>query len=182
MKMVLPDDQGQGSNFGVKETAVIRSATPSDSDSIARIYNHYILNTIITFEEQAVSSQEMAGRIEEVTSTALPWLVAEHAGEVVGYAYASKWKGRCAYRFSVESTVYVDPDFVGKGYGTRLYERLFGLLREQGIHVVIGGIALPNPESIALHERFGLKKSAHFNEVGFKFEKWIDVGYWQVIL
>lgn len=161
---------------------MIRSATPNDSDAIARIYNHYILNTIITFEEQAISSQEMAGRIEEVTATPLPWLVAEHAGQVVGYAYATKWKGRCAYRFSVESTVYVDPDFIGKGYGARLYERLFGLLKEQGIHVVIGGIALPNPGSIALHERFGLKKSAHFNEVGFKFGKWIDVGYWQAIL
>ena len=161
---------------------MIRSATASDSDSIARIYSHYILNTAITFEEQAVSAQDIAERIGEAGSASLPWLVAEHAGQIVGYAYATKWKGRCSYRFSVESTVYVDPNFVGKGYGTRLYERLFGWLKESGIHVVIGGIALPNPESISLHEKFGMKKVAHFSEVGYKFEKWIDVGYWQSIL
>jgi phosphinothricin acetyltransferase len=78
---------------------VIRPATASDADSIARIYNHYILNTIITFEEQTVSASEIAGRIAEVASASLPWLVAEHGGRIVGYAYASKWKGRCAYRF-----------------------------------------------------------------------------------
>jgi phosphinothricin acetyltransferase len=161
---------------------VIRPAIATDADSIARIYNHYILNTIITFEEQAVSAQEMAERIAEVTSASLPWLVAEDDGRIVGYAYASKWKGRCAYRFSVESTVYLDPDCVGKGYGTRLYESLFASLRECGMHVVIGGIALPNPASIALHEKLGMKKVAHFGEVGFKFDKWIDVGYWQATL
>lgn len=161
---------------------MIRPAIATDADSIARIYNHYILNTIITFEEQAVSAQEMAGRIAEVTSASLPWLVAEDAGRIVGYAYASKWKGRCAYRFSVESTVYLDPDSAGKGHGSKLYERLFASLRECGTHAVIGGIALPNPASIALHEKLGMKKVAHFSEVGFKFGKWIDVGYWQATL
>ncbi len=161
---------------------MIRPATANDADSVARIYNHYILNTIITFEEQPVSAQEIAARISEVTSTALPWLVAEDAGQIIGYAYASKWKGRCAYRFSVESTVYVDQCAIGKGYGTRLYERLFAALKAGGMHVVIGGIALPNPASIALHEKLGLRKVAHFNEVGFKFQNWIDVGYWQATL
>jgi L-amino acid N-acyltransferase YncA len=90
--------------------------------------------------------------------------------------------GRCAYRYSVESTVYLDPSFTGKGVGTRLYERLLASLRASGIHVVIGGIALPNPRSVAFHEKFGLTKAAHFNEVGFKFGEWIDVGYWQARL
>jgi len=161
---------------------VIRAATASDSDSIARIYNHYVLNTAVTFEEQAVSAKQIAERISEVASASLPWLVAEQAGQVVGYAYATKWKERCAYRFSVESTVYLDPGFVGKRFGVKLYEALFALLKEGGIHVVIGGIALPNPASVALHEKFGLAKVAHFREVGFKFGKWIDVGYWQVTL
>ena len=161
---------------------MIRAATASDSDSIARIYNHYVLNTAVTFEEQAVSAKQIAERISEVASASLPWLVAEQAGQVVGYAYATKWKGRCAYRFSVESTVYLDPGFVGKRFGVKLYEALFALLKEGGIHVVIGGIALPNPASVALHEKFGLVKVAHFREVGFKFGKWIDVGYWQVTL
>lgn len=165
-----------------KEITVIRPATASDAASIARIYNHYVLKTAITFEEEPVSAQEMAGRIGEATSASLPWLVAESDGRIVGYAYASKWKGRCAYRFSVESTVYLDPDFVGKGYGAKLYEPLFAMLKESGMHAVMGGIALPNPASIALHEKFGLAKVAHFKEVGFKFGKWVDVGYWQAIL
>lgn len=161
---------------------MIRNAIASDADSIARIYNHYILNTIITFEEQAVSAQEIAGRIAKVTSTPLPWLVEASDDKIIGYAYASEWKERRAYRFAVESTVYLDPDSVGKGYGTQLYERLLASLRERGMHVVIGCIALPNPASIALHEKLGLRKVAHFSEVGFKFEKWIDVGFWQATL
>ena len=162
--------------------ATIRPVSAGDADSIARIYNHFILNTIVTFEEQAVSAQEIAGRIAEVASASLPWLVAERDGQIIGYAYASKWKGRCAYRYSVESTVYLDPDCLGQGLGSALYERLFAALRERGMHVVIGGIALPNPASVALHERLGMKKAAHFSEVGFKLGKWIDVGYWQAIL
>ena len=161
---------------------MIRPATASDSAAIARIYNHFILDTTVTFEEQAVSAQQMAERIEEVASASLPWLVAEQAGKVVGYAYATKWKGRCAYRFSVESTVYLAPGFAGMGVGSKLYDALFAALRERGTHVVIGGIALPNPASIALHEKFGMNKAAHFREVGFKFGKWIDVGYWQAPL
>jgi len=158
---------------------LIRPATVEDSKSIVGLYNHYVLNTIITFEEGAVSTQEMAERIREVTEASLPWLVAEQDGMVVGYAYATKWKGRSAYRFSVECTVYLDPHVTRQGIGTQLYEVLFSQLREKGLHVVIGGIALPNPASIALHERFGMTQVAHFREVGFKFGKWIDVGYWQ---
>jgi phosphinothricin acetyltransferase len=164
------------------EIAVIRPATTSDSDSIARIYNHYVLNTAITFEESEVSAQQMAERISEVASASLPWLVAEQADQIVGYAYATKWKARSAYRFSVESTVYLEPSVIGQGLGSKLYGALFALLKERGIHIVIGGIALPNSTSIAFHEKFGLKKVAHFKEVGFKFNKWLDVGYWQVTL
>jgi len=165
-----------------EETVLIRNAVAADAESIARIYNHYILQTIITFEEAAVSAKEIAGRIEEVQSVPLPWLVAEQDAQVLGYAYASKWKGRCAYRYSVESTVYVDPGAVGKKFGSKLYEALFSRLRESGIHVVIGGIALPNEASVALHEKLGMRKVAQFQEVGFKFGQWIDVGYWQAQL
>lgn len=161
---------------------MIRPALACDADAIARIYNHYTLNTTISFEEVEVSAQEMAARIEELAAASLPWLVAEQDGRVVGYAYASKWKGRCAYRFSVESTVYLDPAHTGRGLGSTLYEALFAALRDKGMHVVIGGIALPNPASVALHEKLGLQKVAHFKEVGFKFDRWIDVGYWQVSL
>ena len=155
---------------------MIRPAAASDGDAIARIYNHYVLNTAITFEEEAVSAQEIVARINEAHAASLPWLVAEDAGQVAGYAYASKWKGRCAYRYSVEITVYVDPAATGRGMGKKLYDALFAELRAKGLHAVIGGIALPNPVSVALHEKFGLRKVAHFNEVGFKFNRWIDVG------
>jgi L-amino acid N-acyltransferase YncA len=161
------------------EQATIRNATTADAASIADIYNHYVTNTVVTFEEEPVSPAEMAGRIEEVTSASLPWLVAERGGRVLGYAYASQWKGRAAYRFTKEITVYVGQRALGQGLGSRLYTALFPILADRGIHTVLGGIALPNPASVALHEKFGLAKVAHLEEVGFKFGQWIDVGYWQ---
>jgi L-amino acid N-acyltransferase YncA len=157
----------------------IRPATIDDSEAIARIYGHYVSNTTISFEEQPITAAEMAERITEVVSGSLPWLVADQGARLVGYAYAGKWKGRCAYRHSVESSVYLDPACTGQGVGTRLYQALLQMLREQSIHVVIGGIGLPNPASVALHERLGFTKVAHFKEVGYKFGRWIDVGYWQ---
>jgi len=153
-----------------------------DAGAIARIYNHYVLHTAISFEEEPVSLEMMAQRIAEVRSSSLPWLVAEQQEQVVGYAYAGKWKGRCAYRHSVETSVYLDPAFVGRRIGTQLYLALLDRLLERSIHVAIGGIALPNEASVALHERVGFVKVAHFREVGYKFGQWIDVGYWQRVL
>jgi L-amino acid N-acyltransferase YncA len=161
---------------------VIRPALASDANALARIYNHYIRTTAITFEETEVAAPEMAARVEELAAASLPWLVLEQDQQVIGYAYASKWRGRCAYRYSVESTVYLDPAHTGQGHGAILYAALFAALRERGMHVVIGGIALPNPASVALHEKLGMQKVAHFKEVGFKFDRWIDVGYWQLHL
>lgn len=159
--------------------ALIRPATSGDAEAIARIYGHYTVNTSISFEEEVVSSTDMAQRIQEVLSSSLPWLVADQGQQAVGYAFASKWKGRCAYRYSVETSVYLDPAFTGRGIGSQLYEALLAALRQRSIHVVIGGIALPNEASVALHERLGFSKVAHFREVGYKFGHWIDVGYWQ---
>lgn len=160
---------------------MIRPAERQDAAAIARIYDHYTRNTVITFEEQSVGAAEMAARIRAVRSTGLPWLVAESGGEVVGFAYAGEWKGRCAYRRTVEVTIYLDHRRLGDGWGTRLYQALFARLRKGSTHVALAGIALPNPGSIALHEKFGMTKVAHFAEVGYKFDRWIDVGYWQVV-
>jgi len=157
----------------------VRDAAEKDAKAVAGIYNHYILNTTITFEEQAITEAEMARRISDVQSAGLPWLVVECAGEVVGYAYATKWRVRHAYRFSVESTVYLAPNVSGKGLGSALYIDLLTRLATDGYHLVIGGIALPNQASIALHEKMGFEKVAQFREVGFKFDRWIDVGYWE---
>lgn len=162
--------------------SLIRPATTDDVEAIAAIYNHYVAETIVTFEEQPVAAAEMARRMREVQARPLPWLVAEEAGSVVGFAYADGWKGRCAYRYSAEVTVYLDPAQGGRGIGSKLYGELLPALKQRGIHVAIGGIALPNPASVRLHERCGFSKVAHFTEVGFKFERWIDVGYWQFTL
>jgi len=161
---------------------MIRSAIETDSEQIARIYNHYVLNSVITFEEAVVSSHEMCERICSTQKDELPWLVFEQDSKVLGYAYASKWKERCAYRYAVESTVYLDQEEHSRGLGCLLYSELIKELKERNFHVAIGGIALPNDSSIGLHEKFGFEKVAHFNEVGYKFDNWVDVGYWQLTL
>jgi L-amino acid N-acyltransferase YncA len=160
----------------------IRDATPDDAAAIVAIYNHFVANTAISFEEEAVAESAMRQRIADVRESELPWLVAMVDGKLAGYAYASRWRARAAYRSSVESTVYLAPEQAGQGRGSALYAQLIARLREAGIHLVIGGIALPNAPSIALHEKMGFDKVAHFSEVGRKFERWIDVGYWQLRL
>jgi L-amino acid N-acyltransferase YncA len=156
----------------------IRDATSDDAAAIAAIYNRYVLDTTITFEEEAVTEDEMRARIAEVQTASLTWLVATDE-RLLGFAYASKWKGRCAYRFSAEVTVYLDEGAAGRGLGSRLYAELFERLRAAGMHSVLAGIALPNESSVALHEKMGMEKVAHFGEVGFKLGRWVDVGYWQ---
>jgi phosphinothricin acetyltransferase len=160
---------------------MIRPATPDDAAAIVAIYNHYIDTTTISFEEHPVSPEDMAGRIRDVTAH-LPWLVQERDGQVAGYAYATKWRVRAAYRYSAETSVYVAQGQGGRGIGSALYKALLEELRTHGIHMAIGGIAQPNPASVALHESLGFEKVAHFKEVGRKFDRWIDVGYWELRL
>jgi L-amino acid N-acyltransferase YncA len=160
---------------------MIRPATTADAAAICAIYNHYVLETTITFEESPVTPEDMESRIHE-TLASLPWLVWAEGTAIQGFAYASKWKSRCAYRHSAEVTVYLDPMSAGRGIGSQLYEALIADLHQRNLHAVIGGIALPNAASIALHERLGFRKVAHFEQVGWKFDRWIDVGYWQLLL
>jgi L-amino acid N-acyltransferase YncA len=160
----------------------IRPVTLGDAASVARIYNHYVADTIVTFEEEAVSAEEIVNRIFEVQSASLPWLVAERGQDILGYAYASTWKRRIGYRFAVEVTVYLDPACVSQGIGSRLFAQLLPELKALGVHTAIGGIALPNDASVRVHEKFGFEKVAHFRENGLKFDRWIDVGYWQLML
>jgi len=161
---------------------MIRQVTELDATSIAEIYNHYILNSVATFEEEVISSDEILKRINRDKQHKLPWLLAIEDNEIHGYAYATLWNNRSAYRYTVESTVYLSNLSLAKGWGTKLYTALFSELKKMKIHVVIGGITLPNESSIALHEKFGMEKVAHFKEVGYKHGKWHDVGYWQMEL
>ncbi|MEZ5593779.1 MAG: arsinothricin resistance N-acetyltransferase ArsN1 family B [Gammaproteobacteria bacterium] len=161
---------------------MIRQVLAADAGAIAAIYNHYIQETAVTFEETPVTASDILKRIARIQQAQLPWLVAEENSTLIGYAYATPWSERSAYRYSVETTVYVSRTAVANGWGTSLYNALFTELRNNSIHVAIGGITLPNPASIALHEKLGMTKVAHFKEVGYKFGKWLDVGYWQVQL
>jgi L-amino acid N-acyltransferase YncA len=163
-------------------SALIRQAIAADAEAIARIYEHYIGRSSVTFEEQPVTAEQMGRRMAEVFASGFPWLVAEEHGIIVGYAYAGRWKDRDAYRFCVESTIYLTPAQSGRGLGKALYRPLIEQLRTLGLHAAVGCIALPNEASVALHEKLGFRKVGHFSEVGFKFGKWIDVGYWQLLL
>lgn len=158
-----------------------RDYSAHDAPSVCAIYNYYVQQATATFEETVVSAEEMTRRIVDVTAR-FPWLVWEQDERVLGYAYATVWKGRSAYRHSVESTIYVAPDARGKGIGSTLYQRLLDKLRHLGIRCAAGIIALPNPASVALHEKLGFTKIGQLNQIGFKFDRWIDVGYWQIVL
>lgn len=156
---------------------MIKKATIKDAKAITNIYNYYVLNDIATFAEEPILIKETEKNIKK----AIIWLVYFEDNHIVGYAYASKWKERSAYRFSAETSVYLAPNYLGKSIGTKLYEHLLKEIKKLNIHSVIGGISLPNIASQKLHEKFGYQKVAHFKEVGFKFNKWIDVGYWQLV-
>jgi L-amino acid N-acyltransferase YncA len=158
---------------------MIRFVSPSDAIAIAEIYNYYISNTVITFEMEPVSPEGIASRIEKYSAIG-PYLVYEEEdkGEVIAYAYLSRFRERKAYEHTVESTIYLRNGAGGKGIGFKLYSEL---LSRAGLryHTITAGIALPNDASIRLHEKCGFKKVGHFSEVGRKFGKWIDVGFWQ---
>ncbi len=160
----------------------IRPAAPADAEAIAAIYNHFVLHTMVTFEEDPVDGAIIAARMREVLDSGCPYFVAERDGAVIGYAYATKWKPRVGYRFSTEVTVYLAPDEGGRGVGSLLYGALIPELRARGFRNAIGGVGLPNEASVRLHERMGFVKVAEFTNIGIKFGAWMNVGYWQLEL
>jgi phosphinothricin acetyltransferase len=159
-------------------TPSIRDATLLDADTIAAIYNHYIATSTATFEVDQIGGDEEATRMRGVVDGGYPYLVAEVDGQVVGYAYAAQYRPRAAYAHTVETSVYVATDTVSCGVGTALYTALFDRLQSFPLHVALAVIALPNPGSVALHERFGFTQVGQLPEVGRKFDRWIDVGFW----
>ncbi|MDU4937366.1 MAG: GNAT family N-acetyltransferase [Clostridium sp.] len=160
---------------------MIREVKLSDAKAIVDIYNYYILNTNITFEEKQLTVDDMEERIIEKTAKH-PWIVYERNGQVIGYAYLSGWHSRSAYRYSNEASIYLDRNEKGHGIGKELFGQLLEVSKDYGVHTIVSGITIPNPESISLHEKFGFKKIAEFGEIGFKNNKWLNVGYWQKIL
>jgi L-amino acid N-acyltransferase YncA len=156
-------------------------ASLDDASAIAGIYNRYVRDTFVSFEDEPVSVEQMRARLTSVLEAHV-WYVEERDGAIRGYAYAGDFHTRAAYRHTVETTIYVDQEHTGHGIGTALYEALIDSLRRAGHRCAIGIIALPNPGSVAIHERFGFAKVGHLRAAGRKFDRWIDVGIWQLML
>lgn len=161
---------------------MIRNVQLSDAKRITEIYNPYITDSIITFEEVPVTEQDIAERIHYVTKKNFPYIVYVENNEVVGYAYLSNWRSRSAYDITLETSVYIDEKAQAKGLGTILYAELINRAREINIHSLIGVISLPNPISQKLHEKFNFTLVGNFKESGLKFNQLIDVEFWQLIL
>lgn len=160
----------------------IRDVQFSDAARIAEIYNYYIENTIITFEEVPVSEEEIRLRIEKVQAKNYPFIVYEKDGLVIGYAYISNWRERSAYDITLETSIYLASDAVAFGVGTELYRALIGRSKALNTHSLIGVISLPNEASQKLHQKLGFILVGNFRESGHKFGKLIDVEFWQLIL
>ncbi|WP_306591034.1 arsinothricin resistance N-acetyltransferase ArsN1 family B [Geothrix sp. 21YS21S-4] len=160
---------------------MIRPAVPADAPAIADIYDPYVRATTITFEEDPVTAEEMAARIVRV-SEGYPWLVLEEEGRILGYAYSSLWRTRAAYRYATETAIYLAEGQRGRGLGETLYRALIDELRQRGFHSALGCLALPNDPSVRLHERLGFRKAGHMREAGRKFDRWVDVGFWELLL
>jgi len=157
---------------------IIRRATPNDATEIAAIYAEYVRDTIVTFETQVVSPEAMAERIREKLA-GHEWLVATIADRIVGYAYFGSFRPRVAYAHTVESTIYLSREAIGKGIGRALYAMLIDSARALGFREMLGVIALPNPASVRLHEALGFRRAGLLSRVGSKFGRSIDVGLWQ---
>jgi L-amino acid N-acyltransferase YncA len=162
-----------------RQPMLIRDARSTDAAAIHAIYAPVVSNTVISFETEVPSVDEMASRMHK-TQLSLPWLVGvSEGGELQGYVYASKFRERAAYRWTVEVTAYVHENARGQGVARRLYGELFDRLVALGYFQAIATITLPNAASVALHESVGFRPAGLFHAVGHKLGAWRDVGYWQ---
>jgi len=153
----------------------IRAATTGDAYAIAAIYSHYVRTSTATFELDPPSAVEMGRRMTAIYDLGLPYLVAEHEDRLLGYAYATQFRPRPAYRFSVENSLYVDADRLHQGIGRQLLKPLIEACNKAGARQMIAGISGDNPASIALHASLGFGQVGVLRSVGFKFEQWLDV-------
>lgn len=162
-------------------TCTIRPARPDDAQALLDIYNHYVTQTCISFETEALDEAEMRRRIAAVVGD-YPFLVAEASGCIAGYCYAHPWKERAAYARTLETTIYLSPRHMGCGLGRRLMAELIGECRRRGAHALVACITADNERSIAFHERLGFRRVSLFREVGRKFDRWLDVADLQLLL
>lgn len=159
----------------------IRLINENDASEVLAIYEHYVLNTIISFEYEAPTLEEYTQRIKTNTDD-YPWLVCTYEDKIIGYAYASKHRYRTAYQWSPESTIYLANEAHGKGIGRILYETLFDLLKLQGHFNVYAGVALPNEKSMRFNKAMGFEDIGVFKKVGYKHGNWHDTHWFQLFL
>lgn len=164
------------------QNTIIRQASPTDAQPIQSIYAPIVENTAISFEEVPPTTEEISTRIATTLAQGYPYLVADRDGVAIAYAYAGQHRARSAYRWSVDVTIYVAEEVRGSGIGRALYTELLAALRKAEFHAAYAGIALPNPGSIALHKAVGFEHVGVYRQVGHKFGRWHDVGWWQRIL
>jgi L-amino acid N-acyltransferase YncA len=159
----------------MRNSYLVRAAEAPDFEAIARIYAHHVLHGTATFEVDPPDAKTMRQRWAAILDLGLPYLVAEWEGALIGYAYASEYRPRPAYRFTIEDSIYVDAEHAGRGCGRALLAELIAICAngpwEQMI-AVIGDSA--NEPSVRLHEQFGFRHVGTLQAVGFKFEKWLD--------
>ncbi|MCF8272833.1 MAG: GNAT family N-acetyltransferase [Flavobacteriaceae bacterium] len=160
---------------------MIRNVHINDAKQLLDIYNYYVINTVVTFDLEALTLEMFKDKITTITSD-YPFIVYEENHEILGYAYGSKFRPKSAYNHTIESTVYLKHGEQGKQIGSKLYSELLRLLKLQQAHVVLGVLTLPNDASVKLHEKFGFKQVAYLKEVGLKFGNWQDVGFWQLTM
>lgn len=157
---------------------MIRKVELKDAKEIVDIYNYYIINTAITFEEEELSVDDMVKRIDQKTKTN-PWIVYQENGHILGYAYLGTFRERSAFRYTKEASIYLDRGATRKGIGKRLYIEIIRLAKEYEVNIIIGVITLPNNSSIALHRSLGFERVGCMKDVGFKQNQWWDVDFWQ---
>ena len=156
---------------------MVRLARAADTGPMLKIYSEFVLHSAVSFETEVPGEAEFRGRIEKYMAHA-PWLVCEVDGRIAGYAYATPYRERRAYQWSVESTVYVHADFRRRGIAAALYQNLIRALRRQGFFNAYAAITLPNPASVSLHESLGFRPIGVYEDVGYKLGAWHGVGWW----
>ena len=160
---------------------MIRKVDLEDAEAITAIYNEYVINSTATFETEPVAVEDMRERITQISAN-FPYFVYEIDNEVVGYCYAHLWKERAAYRYTLETTVYLSTKHIGKGIGRLLMQRLIEKCRESGYHALIACITKGNETSYALHAKLGFKQVAGYEQVGRKFNRWLGVVDYELLL
>lgn len=167
---------------------LLRPAQRDDCEAIARIYRHFVAHSVATFDETPPTADDFRRRLQAAHDAGLPWWVCVEPQDdssgpseaaISGFACANPWKTKSAYRYCAETSIYLQPDQHGRGRGLALYQAFLSALDKSPIRHAIACISLPNPGSIRLHEQLGFSEVGRFKRVGYKFERWIDVGYWQ---